>query len=194
MLPSDQSQFTYAQLHSSELYGYRVTHKDSLCRYDKSHGFTAKHPSFRHDDGTPVTREDLEDFFYLFPKLTKDLSRSAIVHGVESWRYPDDIDIWISITLSIEWALWQIIRRLRLDEYKEVFLHIIRLKPALTYLTRDGETRSASIRTAEYVRSYNCAHSLAVRNHEVLVFGRIFEEDVVEVTRWTREVHFVDSS
>lgn len=182
---------------------FRVHDELSATQLCDDHGFTATHPDFQSESsGMPISGRVWQKTYQrdYYSSESRDATvESIITHVLGGWpgyagAYTDDSN-WISTTRSLEWAVWEIVRRLVVLGRPYVELSLIDYEGYSKYYKG---SRMISEDVAEAIEEYRCDYGLtrsqkmalrfAEASSEVVCFGRIFEKDILAIRLWTERV------
>jgi len=98
---------------------------------------------------------------------------------------------WLSTTGSLEWAVWEIARRLTIMSTDKVELSAIRRQKTFSPRYRGAKplaiVAERAFRSGLPIYGLNSALNFARSSSEVLYYGRIFDKDVLETWEFTLE-------
>ncbi|WWD04908.1 hypothetical protein V865_002979 [Kwoniella europaea PYCC6329] len=101
---------------------------------------------------------------------------------------------WISTSTDLQWTIWEITRRLTKLHRSKVDLHLIRKGLWISRNYRGCEPiwvnptsylRKQARLEYYYENPYRKAYNFAKASGEMLCYGRIFDKDILESTKWT---------
>jgi hypothetical protein len=114
-------------------------------------------------------------------------------------RYQKASD-WISASMSFDWAIWEITRRLVRLQREEVALSLITRR--WNYPRNYRGSRNIVEDAQDAMQDYGLEHlnrdqeealRYSLSSSEVLFYGRIFDKDIIEDTDWTYHVSRIHS-
>ncbi|WVR06308.1 hypothetical protein IAU60_003338 [Kwoniella sp. DSM 27419] len=180
------------------LYALRVTDANSICRLDHVDGFSAS-SSF-----TTADLKEEKDFRYVEQNFQWRVSTRKLERHLDD-GCPQDKRVetpFISTSLSLDWSIWEIARRLVQSEVPSVSLNVIRREqvqqlqrgfeplPLLREQKRSAAFCTDGIRAGledEDEAMYSRIIASVAASDTLVYYGRIFPEDILETTVWDRE-------
>ncbi|WVF69220.1 hypothetical protein IAT40_003996 [Kwoniella sp. CBS 6097] len=168
----------------------RITDESSVIPL-RSDGFTATAEQFDPPLRAKRWKEDYEWRWY-DTEWRNDLeaTNSICRHISGGWEYAEDVETdWISTTADLDWAVWEIARRLTIFDRDAVDLTVIRRRSR--YSPEHRGPRAIFLDAAEHLASISLTMygrdcwRFARASSEILFYGRIFRCDILETTTWT---------
>ncbi|KAI9639307.1 uncharacterized protein MKK02DRAFT_39605 [Dioszegia hungarica] len=180
---------------------YRV-HDDSSAAPLTRKGFTATSPEFHYKGGVIPAEvwhkeyQGLQEVDSLVDN--KHVLESIAAHVSGGWKGyhsakagPSD---WISTSMSFQWAVWEVVRRLVILGRDSVGMSVITAKPYNPYYVGMQAVWLKAADAIEalgekvYLTRKECrALAFARASSEVVYLGKIFERDIMTHTEWTLE-------
>lgn len=193
--------------HKPEHIIFRV-HDQSSASPLRYNGFTATSRRFK-----PIARMSNAIWRERYESLHQDenyrndehVLKSIAAHVMGGWpgyiRDQTGPSDWISTTKSLDWAVWEITRRLVKMGRNSVELSLIYRRG---YRPGDQGVQHVELDATQAVEALGeqvwlnddqkCARDFAKASSEVICLGRIFGTDIAENTVWTRAVSTLTSS
>jgi hypothetical protein len=163
---------------------FRVHDEQSETFHSRQHGFTASHDDYFYHN-QPMSQKRFEQ--HICQDENREFSHQSVqnhVAGWQSFRYPQETRF-ISLTDDLDWAIWEITRRLRtrLDEVQLSAIDESCPKHAPIFFRPLKRIRRLPLNPIN-----QAARHFSKSSSEILVAGRIFQHCIVQTWTWTEYV------